>query len=228
MIELRSVSKTFNAGKPNVFTALSNITLTLASNEVTLFQGPSGSGKTTLLTIISSMSRPTSGRVFLDGVEITSLTERFLAEIRRERFGFIFQNYNLVRGMTVLENVMVPAYPLGRKFAVIRRKALDLLDSLRVAAKAGQKVEVLSGGEQQRVAIARALINDPPVLVADEPTAHLDTELSKEFILIMRGLKSKGKTIIIASHDPLVAESGIADRIVLLRDGTVLIVEAAA
>lgn len=222
MIELLQVSKTFNAGKANAFTALRKIDLTVESNRVTAFKGPSGSGKTTLLTVIGCMARPTSGRIFLRGQEITSLPERFATQTRRNTFGFVFQNYNLIKGLTVLENVMIPAYPSGEKFHLVKQRALHLLEKLRIHSKARLKVEYLSGGEQQRTAIARALINNPALLIADEPTAHLDTELSIAFLKIISALKDEGKTILIASHDPLIFESMVVDRVVGLRDGIVI------
>ena len=168
------------------------------------------------------MSKPTSGRIFLNGRETTSLTQRFATEVRRNTFGFIFQNYNLIKGLTVLENTMIPGYPGGGKHRILREKAMDLLERLKIASKAHQKVEYLSGGEQQRAAIARALINEPSVIIADEPTAHLDTDLVKALLDIIGGLKEEGKTILIASHDPLVFESSIVDRVVSLRDGAVV------
>ena len=222
MIELRGITKTFNQGRPNEFTALRGIDLTLNSERATVFKGPSGSGKTTLLSIVGCMARPSSGRVRLNGKEITSLPERFLTEIRRNTFGFIFQSYNLIKGITVLENTMIPAYPIGMKHRVIREKAMDLLRKLRIDSKAGQKVEHLSGGEQQRTAMARALINDPAIIIADEPTAHLDTDLAGEFMAMLAGLKEEGRVILIASHDPLVYKSPIVDQIVSLRDGLIV------
>ena len=222
MIELSHITKTFNMGKTNAFTALRGIDLRIDLGRITVFKGPSGSGKTTLLSIIGCMSRPTSGRIRLDGRETTSLPERFAAGIRRNTFGFIFQNYNLIRGISVLENIMIPAYPTGIKHAVVKRKAQGLLRRLNMESKAGERVETLSGGEQQRVAISRALINDPSIIIADEPTAHLDTDLSKQFMEIMIGLKEDGKTILIASHDPLVSGYGGVDRGVGLRDGQII------
>jgi putative ABC transport system ATP-binding protein len=168
------------------------------------------------------MARPTSGRIFLREREITSLPERFLSEIRRSTFGFVFQNFNLINGITVLENIMIPAYPTGEKAGSLKKKAISILDSLRISTKAQQRVERLSGGEQQRTAIARALINDPSVIIADEPTAHLDTELAQEFMEIMSLFQKEGKTIIISSHDPLVFEAKIVNRIISLRDGRVI------
>lgn len=236
MIALHDVTKSFNIGKPNPFTAVRNVSLAIAPARLTVLKGPSGSGKTTLLTLIGCMARPTSGRIVLGGdgiagfpggeemreLDITSLPERFLAGIRRATFGFVFQHFNLVRGITVLENVMLPAYPTGERHGEIRDRAEELLSTFGVARHAHSRVDLLSGGESQRVAIARALINRPSVVVADEPTAHLDTGLSREFMEIVGGFKRDGKTVLIASHDPLVFESPRVDAVVEMRDGRIL------
>lgn len=222
MIVLNNVCKTFNSGRPNAFHAIKGVTFTVGRERITVLRGPSGSGKTTLLSLIGCMVRPTSGRIFLNDRETTSLPERFLAEIRRSTFGFIFQNYNLINGITVLENTMLPAYPTGRNHARVKADALNLLARLKIESKAGQKVERLSGGEQQRAAIARALINDPAVIIADEPTAHLDMALSKAFLEIVAELAHEKKTILMASHDPLVFEAGIVDEVITMRDGGIL------
>ena len=221
MIELADISKIFNMGKTNEYVALSGINLTIQLNKITVFRGPSGSGKTTLLSIIGCMARPTSGRIQFMEREITSLPERFLTEIRQKKFGFIFQQLNLIKGITALENVMLPSYPSGESYSSLKKRTLGLFNIFNIPDRAGAKVEWLSGGEAQRVAIARALINNPAVIIADEPTAHLDSKLSKELMGIMDSLKSEGKTVLIASHDPLVYESAAVDRIVDLRDGRV-------
>jgi putative ABC transport system ATP-binding protein len=221
MIELVNIRKVFNAGKPNEFTAVQGVSLKITPEKVTVFKGPSGSGKTTLLSLIGCMARPTSGRIHVMEREITSLPERFLTEVRRKTFGFVFQQFNLVKGISVLENVMLPAYPIGEPRAQVKDRALRLLELLDVERKAGSKVEWLSGGEAQRVAVARALINNPSVIIADEPTAHLDTTLSMELVEIMGSLKEDRKTVLIASHDSLVSESKIVDRVIHLRDGKI-------
>jgi putative ABC transport system ATP-binding protein len=219
MIELMNVRKVFNAGQPSEFSALNGISLKIVENQVTVLVGPSGSGKTTLLTIIGCMARPSAGRVKLGDREITSLPERFLTEIRRSTFGFIFQQPNLIKGITALENVMLPAYPLGTRRAVLKEHAIRSLDALGLSEKALSKVEWLSGGEAQRVAIVRALINNPSVVIADEPTAHLDRSLSHRFLEIVGQFKAEGKTVLITSHDPLVYQASVVDRVVKLRDG---------
>ena len=222
MIQLSNVRKVFNQGKPNEFVAIGGVNLSIDSHQVTVFTGPSGSGKTTLLSLIGCMARPTSGRIHLSDREITSLPERFLTEIRRKTFGFIFQQFNLIKGITALENVILPAYPTGERFSSLKRRALGLFDMLDLRQKAAARVEWLSGGETQRVAIARALINDPSVIIADEPTAHLDSKLSEELMEILGRLKKEGRTVIIASHDPIVYDSKIIDRIVHCRDGNII------
>ncbi len=221
MIQLDNVKKIFNLGRPNEFVALQGVTLSIEAKKLTVFKGPSGSGKTTLLSLIGCMARPTSGRIHLLDREITSLPERFLTEIRRKTFGFIFQQYNLILGVTALENVMVPAYPSGEKSFALKKRAMDLLDIFNISSKADSRVERLSGGEMQRVAIARALMNNPQVVIADEPTAHLDTPLSKEFMEIMGRLKESSRTVLIASHDPVVSESPLVDWVWNLRDGKI-------
>ncbi|MDD5035303.1 MAG: ABC transporter ATP-binding protein [Methylococcaceae bacterium] len=221
MIELVNVRKIFNAGNPSEFSALNSVSLNIGENKITVLTGPSGSGKTTLLSIIGCMSRPSAGRVKLSGREITSLPERFLTDIRRKTFGFIFQQPNLIKGISVLENVMLPAYPLGEKRSHLKEKAMKGLDALNISGKAMAKVEWLSGGEAQRAAIVRALINDPSIIIADEPTAHLDTKLSYRFMEIVEKFKTEGKTVIITSHDPLVYQSAVVDRVIGLRDGKI-------
>ena len=158
--------------------------------------------------------------------ELTSLPERFLTEIRRAAFGFIFQQFNLVRGITALENVMLPAYPLGGPHPELKKRAQELLELFGIGSRALSRAEWLSGGEAQRTAIARALINNPGIIIADEPTAHLDTKLSREFMKIVGYLKEQGKTVIIASHDPLVYEAPVIDRVVTMRDGRIEETEA--
>ena len=222
MIQLKDVRKVFNMGKPNEFVAIDGVSLQIDLKKVTVLKGPSGSGKTTLLSILGCMARPTSGRIMLNDREITSLPERFLTEIRCRTFGFIFQQFNLIKGITAIENVMVPAYPSGEKYARLKERAMHLLETFDLARKATSKVEWLSGGEAQRVTIARALINSPSVVIADEPTAHLDTKLSRELMDIVSKFKDEGKTILIASHDPIVHDAAIVDRVVDMRDGKIV------
>lgn len=222
MIRLAGIRKSFNQGKPNEFNALNDLNLSLSLHEISVLKGPSGSGKTTLLSIIGCMVRPTAGRVFLAEREITSLPERFLSRIRRETFGFIFQQFNLIRGLTTLENVMAPAYPTGEKYSSLRERALELLATFDLSRKATTNVDRLSGGEAQRVAVVRALINNPAIIIADEPTAHLDSRLSREFMACMGALSASGKTIIMASHDPIVFRSEMVTTVIEMRDGEIV------
>ena len=222
MIELLNIRKVFNQNQPNEFVAIHGVSVMIDAHQVTVLKGPSGSGKTTLLSMIGCMSRPTSGRIRLSGQEITSLPERFLTEIRQKTFGFVFQQFNLVKGVTALENAMLPAYPLGESQVALKKRAMTLFDLFNISGKAHSRVEWLSGGEAQRVSMARALINNPSVIIADEPTGQLDTKLSQEFMEIVGRLKDDKKTVLIASHDPIVYESNVVDRVINVRDGRVV------
>ena len=219
MITLENVTKVYNEGRENAFQAIRGIDLVVGKDLTLVFKGPSGSGKTTLLTLIGCLARPTSGRICLDGEVISGLPEKFLTEIRRSTFGFVFQRFNLIRGLTARENIMLPAYPLGLDHGALRRRADDLMALLGLDAKGSVAVEHLSGGEAQRVAIARALINDPVYVIADEPTANLDTALTLQFLEIVASLRDQGKTVIITSHDPRIWQADIVDRVISLEDG---------
>ena len=219
MIELKDVTKVFNQGRANEVRAVQGITLDLALNRVTVFKGPSGSGKTTLLSMIGALAKPTSGRISLDGRLLSNLPERFMTRVRRTTFGFIFQRFNLIRGFSVLENVMLPAYPLALEHGVLTARARGLLRQFDLLDKADSKIEWLSGGEAQRTAICRALINEPQVLIADEPTANLDSGLTRELVAILGELVDLGKTVLVSSHDPFVFESSRVSRVVEMRDG---------
>jgi putative ABC transport system ATP-binding protein len=218
---MEQVSKVFNPGMPDEMKAVSNVSLEIRKGELVVLKGPSGSGKTSLLGLMGCMSRPTEGSILVNGRDVAKLPERFLTMIRRKEFGFIFQQFHLIKGISVLENVMLPLYPTHMKMSDIRNRAESLLDKLNILHKKDFKVQRLSGGEQQRVAIARALINEPEAVLADEPTAHLDTKLSEDLIQTMMQLSREGKTVIIASHDPLVYEKPFIDKIVEMRDGIV-------
>ncbi len=222
MLELANIRKVFNQGQHNEYWALKGIDLDIPPARVSVLKGPSGSGKTTLLTILGCLARPTEGRVRLNGEDISGLPERFLTEIRRRTFGFIFQQFNLVRGLSAIENIILPGYPTGTPRARLVERAEALLADMQLSHRRDAKVEWLSGGEQQRVAICRALINDPEILVADEPTANLDSKLSAEFLAILRRLAEAGRTVILTSHDPLVVESEVVDRVYSLRDGQLI------
>ncbi|MCK6549531.1 ABC transporter ATP-binding protein [Myxococcota bacterium] len=219
MVELLGVRKTFDAGRPSEVRAVRGIDLAFESGHLTVLKGPSGSGKTTLLTLIGCLARPTEGRVRVEGLDVSALPERFLAAIRRRTFGFVFQRHELVRGLSALDNVLVPALPVGAPRRALLARTTALFTRLGIEARMDEKVERLSGGEAQRVAIARALVNEPHILIADEPTASLDTDRAASLIELLDGLKREGRTIIVSSHDPLVHGSPIVDRVVALRDG---------
>jgi len=221
-IELKQAGKVFNQGRPNEYAAIRDINLRLEGGRISALKGPSGSGKTTLLTLIGCLARPTHGRVSLDGEEVSTLPERFLTDIRRRRFGFVFQQFNLVKGLSALDNVILPAYPMGEPRAALLERASALFERFHLAHRIDARVEHLSGGEQQRVAIARALINGPDILIADEPTANLDTRLAQDFLSLLAELNGEGRTILLTTHDPLVLESGLMDRVIGLRDGIVV------
>jgi len=155
------------------------------------------------------------------GKDISRLPERFMTQVRRDTFGFVFQQFNLIKGLTVCENAMLPLFPTDIKISRLKEKAEGILDNLGMKERKDFHVQKLSGGEQQRTAIARALINNPEIILADEPTAHLDTHLSEEFLAIMKNLQQQGKTIIIATHDPLVYEKDYINLIIEIRDGKV-------
>ena len=219
MIQLIEITKVYNQGRPNELWALRGIDLSLEANRIAVIQGPSGSGKTSLLSIIGCLSRPTSGRVLLHGKLLSGLPERFLTQVRRHTFGFIFQQFHLIRGIRLVENLMLPAYPLGPDYAGLKAKARGLLERFGLAGKEDSPVEWLSGGEQERAAICRALINDPEILIADEPTANLDGRLTAEFMGLVADLKAEGKTLILSSHDPRVAQHQAVDRVIRMGDG---------
>lgn len=218
-IQVEGVSKIYNSGRADEVTALADISLTIERGEVVVLTGPSGSGKTSLLSLLGCMGRPTRGSVVVAGKDVVKLPERFLTEVRRKRFGFIFQQFNLIRELTALDNVLLPLYPLDTGLATMKNKGLPILEKLNILDKHNQKVKHLSGGEQQRVAIARALINEPDVIIADEPTAHLDRKLAQEFLDILNGLHKEGKTVVIATHDPFVFESEFVGKTICMRDG---------
>ena len=223
MLELTQVTKLYHEGQPNQLAAVSEVDLFLQMGAVTVLEGPSGSGKTSLLTLIGCLARPTSGRVVLNGEALSGLPEQHLAQVRRTTFGFAFQRFNLIPGLSVLDNVMLPAYPLGLPYARLVARAQDVMAQLNIGHRAAFKVELLSGGEMQRTAIARALINDPAIVIADEPTANLDAALTAQFLDIVASLKAGGKTIIMSSHDPRITRSAVVDRVVTLADGRIVV-----
>jgi putative ABC transport system ATP-binding protein len=220
-ISLEALEKTFHPGRPNEITALHALTLDIAAGEATILAGRSGSGKTTLLSLMGLMSRPSAGRITVLGKETTLLGEQFRTLFRRRHIGFIFQHFQLISDLKVRENLDLVLYQEAVPLKAIRRKRMALLERFGLSDKAEAKTAVLSGGEKQRLAIARALMNDPEILLVDEPTAHLDTAMSRELMALFQALKGEGRTLVIASHDPLILDGDLPERILHLRDGRV-------
>lgn len=221
LIELSGVSKIYNQGRANEVRALTDIDLGVEQGSMVCLKGPSGSGKSTLLAIIGCIFPPTSGKAAIAERQLARLPDRFLTLHRRETIGFIFQRFNILPELTVLDNITLPLLPLGVPPKERKLRAQELLERFAINHRAQFPAGQISGGELQRVAIARALINNQPIILADEPTAHLDTTLSREFMEIMQQLKAAGKTIVIASHDPLVFEHPAIDRTVTIKDGRI-------
>jgi putative ABC transport system ATP-binding protein len=221
LIFTEEATKVYNPRRPDEVCAVDGVTVAVARGEVVALKGPSGSGKTTLLSLIGCMARPTSGRIVVDGRDVAKLSEEVLTKVRRRKFGFIFQQFNLISDLPVLDNVMLPLYPVDVRPAEMRRRADSILAELGLQDKRARRVRKLSGGEQQRVAVARALINEPEIIIADEPTAHLDQQLSDELMRILENLNRDGKTVIISTHDALIYNHRIVDRVIAMRDGRV-------
>lgn len=219
MIRTQNLTKIYTDGAP--VRALDGVNLEIAAGEFVAITGPSGSGKSTLLNLIGTLDRPTSGRVVVDGVDVSTLRGDALADFRRERIGFVFQMFHLVPTLTALENVMLPLVPYrrGLKFR-LEGRAKELLEVIGLGDRLHHLPGQLSGGEQQRVAIARALINTPKVILADEPTGNLDSKAGAEIVALLRTLnRERGITVLVATHNATVAEQ--ADRTIRLRDGRV-------
>lgn len=215
-IDVRDVVKVYETATGGV-TALRGVSFTVDKGELAVVMGPSGSGKTTLLSIIGGLDRPSAGEVYVDGQPIHKMTSRQLDEFRRRNIGFVFQFLNLIPKLTAYENIYIPMVARGVKDG--RKRVEYIADALGIANKLDRLVEELSGGEQQRVAIAAAVAADPPIIIADEPTAELDGETIERIMDFFMELKSGGKTIIIATHDPRVSRK--SDKIIVLEDGLV-------
>jgi len=219
LIELSNVSKAYNRGANQ--TALAGVTLSVPAGQFAAVMGPSGSGKSTLLNLVAGLDRPTQGAVRVDGVTVNRLGEAALARYRRARLGFVFQFFNLLDQMTVLDNVLLPAQLAGLKPRTARERAHHLLDRLGIADKARAYPGRLSGGERQRVAIARALVNQPSVLLADEPTGALDSRSGDAVMELLAQIHRGGQTVLLVTHDARLAAAN-ASRIITLRDGRVV------
>jgi len=221
LIHTAEATKVYNPRRPDEVCAVDRVTVRVERGEIVALKGPSGSGKTTLLSLIGCMARPTSGSIVVDGRDVAKLSEEVLTKVRRKKFGFIFQQFHLISDLTVVDNVMLPLYPVDVRPAEMRRRAEATLEGLGLLGKMTRRVRQLSGGEQQRVAIARALINEPEIIIADEPTAHLDHKLSDEFMSILENLNQEGKTVVISTHDALIYDHRIVDRVIAMRDGRI-------
>ncbi len=218
VLVVEDLTQTYRSGE-RALTVLANVSFSVAHAETCAIVGPSGSGKTTLLGLCAGLDRAASGRVVLDGIELGELSEEELAEVRNRKVGFVFQTFQLIPTLTAVENVMVPVELRGEKG--VRRRALDLLDKVGLADRAGHYPAQLSGGEQQRVALARAFINQPTVLFADEPTGNLDAETSEHIDdLIFQLNRDAGTTLILVTHDLELAQR--TERIIRLKGGRIV------
>jgi putative ABC transport system ATP-binding protein len=218
-MKVENLTKVYSSSTGRVV-SLNNVSFSVNKGEFVSVVGPSGSGKSTLLNMLGALDRPTSGKVFLDGIDIFSLNDSQLATVRNDKLGFIFQSYNLINRTTVLKNVEFPGIVGGMSDADRRRRALKLLDFLGIKNKANFKPLNLSGGQQQRVAIARSLMNDPKIILADEPTGNLDTKTGIDVFNLLTLLSREFKrTIIMVTHNPELAAA--TDRAIHIRDGAI-------
>ena len=217
MLEVKNVSKVYGEGTAKVV-ALNNISLLVNEGDFIAVMGPSGSGKSTLLNIIGGLDHISSGEVILDGKRIDSLDENALVDVRRGKIAYVFQQYHLIPSLTALENVLLPLTFCGANNG--SQKALDILKRVGLGKRAEHKPSQLSGGEQQRVAIARALVNDPSLILADEPTGNMDRKTGREILALFGQLNGEGRSIVMVTHDPEIA--GHAKEVVVLQDGQIV------
>ncbi len=218
MIKVENISKSYSRSETGPITALKGASFTIARGEFVAVRGASGSGKSTLLNILGCLDQPTAGHYHLDGADVSGLGDKALSRVRNEKIGFIFQSFNLLPRTTAIENVEIPmVYGDGH---VDRKRAQSVLEHVGLGNRANHFATELSGGEQQRVAIARALINNPALILADEPTGNLDGAAGGEVMELLRGLNQEGRTILLVTHDDAVA--AYASREILLRDGEIV------
>lgn len=217
MIEIKNLNKTYNYKKSNAFQALKNVSITIADGEMVAIMGTSGAGKSTLMHIIGCIDNFESGEYLLNGQSVRKISESKQAEFRNQEVGIVMQDFALIEGYSVLENVMVPLYFCKTKKK--KEKAMAALKKIGIEELANKAVNKLSGGQKQRVAIARAIVNEPSILLADEPTGALDSKTSKEILEVFRDLNRENKTVIIITHDKEVAEQ--CERIILVEDGEI-------
>ena len=218
LIGLESIVKVYRMGKVDV-PALRGLTMSVSQGEMMAIVGASGSGKSTLLNVVGLLDRPTSGRYLFNGVDVSGLSDNQLAEMRNKELGFVFQDFNLLPRATALSNVELPlVYSHGSRRR--REQAAEALERVGLGGRTGHKPSELSGGEQQRVAIARALVNNPAIILADEPTGNLDTRSTSEIMAIFHALHQEGKTVVLITHEPDIAAQ--AQRTIRLQDGRIL------
>ena len=222
MIEIKNVTKIYNYGLSNEITALSDVSFKINVGELVILRGVSGSGKSTLLSIIAALQKPTFGEVIVKNERISKLPDNFASLFRRENIGFIFQKFNLIPTLSVFDNIITPLIPENLSDKEIESKAVNVMNEFNIIHKKDELVRNLSGGEQQRVAIARALVNNPCIILADEPTASIDEKLSLQFLEYIKKMKNYGKTIIIATHDPMFFNLPFADKEIIIRNGKVV------
>jgi putative ABC transport system ATP-binding protein len=220
VVKAEGLEKTYYMGKVAV-PALRGVNLAFRRGEFVVVMGSSGSGKTTLLNLIGALDKPTKGKVYINGEDLTTLDEGKLTKIRRKKIGFVFQFYNLIPVLTAFENVELPMLISGKNKEDRRRRAFQLLEMMGLSDRGEHRPDELSGGEQQRVAIARSLANEPSIILADEPTGDLDTKTGQEVILALHdATKKENVTVVVVTHDPVVTER--ADRILEMRDGKIV------
>ena len=222
MIEIKNLYKTYNYGKPNAFEALKDVSLTINDGEMVAIIGKSGAGKSTLMHILGCIDDFEKGQYIFNGKDISKVNEKKSAAIRNSEIGIVLQEFALMEQYTVLENVIMPLFftPKSGRRSEKEKRALEILKRLEMDEYAHKKVNKLSGGQKQRVAIARAMINNPSVLLADEPTGALDVKITDEIMKVFRNLNKNGTTVIIITHDMEVA--GMCDRIIEIRDGKII------
>ena len=222
MINVRGVSLVYNQGKQNEFCALKNINLDVNNGELVILKGVSGSGKSTLLSLIALLQKPTSGEILIDGTNIAKLPDAFCSELRHKRLGLVFQNFNLIEGLSVYENLLAPFALTNFKANVREEMIKRALELANIAHKRDENVSNLSGGERQRCAVARALSMDADIILADEPTANLDRQNARAFLGLLESFKALKKSVIVATHDSIFDELGATDRVVSLQNGEIV------
>lgn len=222
MINIRGVSLVYNQGKQNEFCALKNINLDVNNGELVILKGVSGSGKSTLLSLIALLQKPTSGEILIDGTNIAKLPDAFCSEFRHKRLGLVFQNFNLIEGLSVYENLLAPFALTNFKANVREEMIKKALELANIAHKRDENVSNLSGGERQRCAVARALSMDADIILADEPTANLDRDNARAFLGLLEPFKALKKSVIVATHDSIFDELKATDRVVSLQNGEIV------